>query len=274
VPPGDSPTLVVLGGYALAAAVAAAVAWLVDRRAAVSPGGPPPGFATPWRRAAAFGLVAATLFAGLLAPLALVAASGGAPVLAGDLSELPPGRLFLLHGLLAAATFAWGLLAYGGPEMLAAFGLAAPRPEREVAIGVVGGLIAWGGVLAAARLAAWLLEAAGGGGLLPAEPPALAAYLVAQPVALRLAVSLSAGLAEETFFRGFLQPRLGLGLTTALFVLAHAGWGQPLQLVAVALLSVVYGLLARARGNVWAAVVAHALFDAVQLLVVIPLALC
>ena len=113
----------------------------------------------------------------------------------------------------------------------------------------------------------------GGADLLPSGIPPLVGYVARQPWALRLGISLSAGLVEEGFFRGFLQPRLGLALTTLLFVLAHAGYGQPLQLVAVGLLSIVYGLLTRWRGNIWAAATAHALFDAVQLLVVIPAAL-
>jgi membrane protease YdiL (CAAX protease family) len=127
--------------------------------------------------------------------------------------------------------------------------------------------------LAVALAAAWAIAAAGGQGLLPTAPPALVAYLAAQPALLRLGVSVSAGVVEEVFFRGFLQPRLGLLLTTVLFVLAHTGYGQPLQLVGVAVLSVIYGALSRWRGNVWAAVSAHALFDAVQLLIVIPAAL-
>ena len=55
------------------------------------------------------------------------------------------------------------------------------------------------------------------------------------------------------------------------FALGHVGYGQPFLLLGVTVLSVIYGLLARWRGNVWAAVVAHTLFDAVQLLVIIPL---
>jgi len=38
----------------------------------------------------------------------------------------------------------------------------------------------------------------------------------------------------------------------------------------VTLLSLLYGLLTRWRQNIWPAIVAHFLFDAIQLLVVIP----
>ena len=78
---------------------------------------------------------------------------------------------------------------------------------------------------------------------------------------------------EETFFRGFLQPRVGIALSTALFVLAHASYEQPLMLVGITLLSLVYGFLVKWRQNIWPAITAHVLFDAVQLTVVIPKAL-
>jgi membrane protease YdiL (CAAX protease family) len=75
---------------------------------------------------------------------------------------------------------------------------------------------------------------------------------------------------EETFFRGFLQPRIGIGLSTCLFAFAHLSYDQPLMLVGITALSLFYGALVRWRRNLWAAIVAHFLFDAIQLLVVIP----
>ena len=62
-------------------------------------------------------------------------------------------------------------------------------------------------------------------------------------------------------------------MISTLFVLAHAAYGAPAMFVTVAFLSLAYGWLARRRGSVWAAAAAHALFDAVQLLVVLPAAL-
>jgi membrane protease YdiL (CAAX protease family) len=54
-------------------------------------------------------------------------------------------------------------------------------------------------------------------------------------------------------------------------VLAHLGYGQPFMLVGVALLSLLYADLLRRRGTVWAPIASHAVFDLVQLLVVVPL---
>ena len=98
-------------------------------------------------------------------------------------------------------------------------------------------------------------------------------WIAGLPVALWVLASLSAGVVEETFFRGFLQPRIGLLASSLLFVLAHASYGQPFMLVGVTLLSVIFGLLVRWRQSIWAAIAAHVLFDAIQLLVVIPAAL-
>ena len=59
--------------------------------------------------------------------------------------------------------------------------------------------------------------------------------------------------------------------STVLFALAHLGYGQPFMLIGVTLLSLLYADLMRRRGSVWAPVAAHAVFDLVQLLVVVPL---
>ena len=99
-------------------------------------------------------------------------------------------------------------------------------------------------------------------------------WIGALPFPARAAIALSAGLVEEVFFRAFLQPRVGVFLSTALFALAHLGYGQPFMLVGVTLLSLLYAELMRRRGSIWAPVAAHAIFDLVQLLVVVPLVAC
>ncbi|MGH9361704.1 MAG: lysostaphin resistance A-like protein, partial [Thermoanaerobaculia bacterium] len=149
----------------------------------------------------------------------------------------------------------------------------APQPAREVGLGLVLGVAIWAAALGVLMAVALLVLALGGEELLPKAPPALVPWIAALPWSVRLLVSLSAGAVEETFFRGFLQPRVGIFLATLLFALAHASYGQPLMLVGVAVLSLLYGALVRWRQSVWAAIAAHALFDAVQLLVIVPAAL-
>jgi membrane protease YdiL (CAAX protease family) len=97
--------------------------------------------------------------------------------------------------------------------------------------------------------------------------------IVGLPVWTRILVSLSAGVVEESFFRGFLQPRIGIALSTACFALAHLSYGEPFLLVGVTLLSLIYAFLVKWRQNLWPAMAAHALFDGVQLLIVVPAAL-
>ena len=158
-------------------------------------------------------------------------------------------------------------------RVAAQLGLVTPNLGRELGLGLLLGVGAWAAVLLAIVLVAVLLYLAGGEKLLPKQPPALIPFLAALPFGVRLLLSLSAGVVEETFFRGFLQPRIGILLSTLLFALAHASYGQPFMLVGVSLLSLIYALLVRWRQTIWPAITAHALFDAVQLLVVIPAAL-
>lgn len=80
-------------------------------------------------------------------------------------------------------------------------------------------------------------------------------------------LALASGLAEEAFFRGMLQPRLGLVATSALFGAAHfaprrdlAPW--TLSSVAAGFL---LGALFEATGNLVAPVVAHVAINALNL---------
>ncbi|MFP5288126.1 MAG: CPBP family intramembrane glutamic endopeptidase [Thermoanaerobaculia bacterium] len=158
-------------------------------------------------------------------------------------------------------------------QFRAQFGFAAPSVPREIGIGVLVGAGSWGAVLAVAVLLGLLLMALGREDALPKQPPALIPWIAALPVGVRILISLSAGVVEETFFRGFLQPRIGIFLSSLLFVFAHFSYGQPFMLVGIATLSLIYAFLVRWRQNIWPAIAAHFLFDAVQLLVVIPMTL-
>ncbi|HVR08600.1 MAG TPA: CPBP family intramembrane glutamic endopeptidase [Thermoanaerobaculia bacterium] len=152
------------------------------------------------------------------------------------------------------------------------FGLVAPSISREVLIGLALGACAWGAVLLALFVAALAIYALGGEKALP-KPSAIVPWIASLPVLVRVMVSLSAGFVEEIFFRGFLQPRIGIALSTGCFVLAHLSYGQPFMLFFIALLSLIYASLVRWRQTIWPTIAAHALFDGVQLLVIIPLAM-
>lgn len=152
-------------------------------------------------------------------------------------------------------------------------GLAAPSIPRELGLGISLGFGAWIAVLAFMALVAVGLYLAGSSAADTRELPAMIPWLAGQPLYLRIALCLSAGFVEELFFRGFLQPRMGILASSALFVLAHLSYGQPLMLVGIAALSLIYGVLVRWRQSIWAAIAAHSLFDGIQLLILVPLVL-
>jgi membrane protease YdiL (CAAX protease family) len=277
-------------GLPLLAAIAATYTFdvLCERRRLL-----PPGLRVPWRRITADTLLAAVLWIGVFRPIGELGLE-----LTIDPSRITTPQLFALHALMIFAILVWFALGFAGvrppappptalpepapaaparrsllSELALQLGFRAPHIGREIGIGLLLGVGAWALVLAAligVAIVVWLLHAESA---LPKEPPAIVPWIAALPVGVRLAVSLSAGVVEETFFRGFLQPRIGIALSTAMFALAHLSYGQPLMLVGITLLSLIYAFLVRWRQTVWPAIAAHALFDGVQLLVIIPIVL-
>jgi membrane protease YdiL (CAAX protease family) len=254
----------------LAALAAVGVDRLTERR-----GLRPPGFATPWRRVAASFLLALVLWAGVFGPLGTL---GEATEL--DVSKLTEGQLFLLHGLLVAFLAAWYALGFAGLSpggaaggLAAQFGLRAARPAVELGLGLAAGAVAWAAVILALVVVAALVWWIAGPDALPKRPPPIVPWIAGLPIGLRLLVCVSAGLVEEGFFRGFLQPRAGILIATVFFAMAHLAYEQPLMLVGITLLSLLFSGLVVWRQNILAAAAAHFTFDAIQLLVVIPLAL-
>jgi len=225
-------------------------------------------------RSAALVLMALVLWLAVFAPLAML----GEPM-PTDTSSLTVPQLFSLHMVFIVTLALWYLLGFAGssPSLmlgwLEQFGFRATEIPREIGIGLVAGVVAWFGVICSLLVAALVIYFVGGEEALPTQPPEMIGWLVALPIGIRLALSLSAGVVEETFFRGFLQPRAGIALSTVLFVLAHLSYGQPLLLLGVCLLSLFFAQLVRWRQSIWAAIVAHAVFDAIQLLIVIPAAM-
>jgi membrane protease YdiL (CAAX protease family) len=200
-----------------------------------------------------------------------------------DFSQVGTFDLFFLHGLLALCLVAWYVCGFAGvplsvSDRVAAspssqFGLGARHLEREAGIGVLVGIGAWAFVVGLLICLGVLLWMIGGSEALPDSPPELMVWIAGLPIAVRIALSLSAGFFEELFFRGFLQPRIGITFSTILFVVAHVSYAQPLMLVGVTLLSLVFGYLVKWRQSIWSAVAAHAIFDGIQLIIVIPTAL-
>ncbi len=258
---------------ALLLAVAAAV--MVDR-SAVRRGLDPPGFRDLNRRLYAGLGLAFIFFLGIFYPamtfdrLQEVSFDGSSPVQLFYFQIMLLGWLVLWWGL----GFVTPPLRDDGRRMIRAgvsqLGLRARHVGSELSVGLAAGLIGWLAVLSAALLLGLLVTEFGGEDALGTEPAAQIVWLASMPVGLRIAVSLAAGVVEELFFRGFLQPRVGIAASTALFAGAHLAYGQPFMLFGICLLSLFYARLTTWRRSVWAAMAAHFLFDAVQLLVVIP----
>ena len=81
-----------------------------------------------------------------------------------------------------------------------------------------------------------------------------------------LVIGASAGIGEEAIFRGALQPRFGIVIPSLLFMMLHGPqYGFNLALLGLFAVSVILGLL-RKHLNTTAAMITHALFNAVQVL--------
>ena len=234
----------------------------------------PPGFRQPWRRLAGSLVVAAVLYIGVFAALGMVGLERG-PLPA----SIPPLQLFELHALLVVALLLWLLFGFAGeplgglslPRLFARqLGLATARPAKEAGVGFGLGLLVWPLLVLCMLVVMGLLAAFGAENLLPQQPAPLIVWIAGLPAGLKVGLALSAGVVEEIFFRGFLQPRVGIGVSTLLFVLAHLSYDQPFLLVGVSILSLVFAALVWWRQNIWPAIAAHFLFDAVQLLILIP----
>lgn len=274
---------------------AGACAWWIDRSTAAR-GLLPPGFARArpaegsalpllswlfevYRRPAATALLGLVLWVGVFAAVGQIGLPSAMDQI--DFESLSPLRLFQMHAILVAMLAAWLMLGYwrcghdAGTVIMTQLGLRARTGQAiptEIGIGLGAGVVLWGGVLALVMLSALIVGAVGGFENLPNEAPEMVLWMGSLPVLLRLMVSLSAGVFEEVFFRGFLMPRAGFVTSNVLFVLAHINYEQPFMLLGVALLSVGFSYLTIWRGNIWPAIAAHFLFDAIQLLILVPTA--
>jgi membrane protease YdiL (CAAX protease family) len=81
-----------------------------------------------------------------------------------------------------------------------------------------------------------------------------------------IVLGASAGLGEEAIFRGALQPRYGIIIPSLLFMMLHGPqYGFNLALLGLFGVSIILGLV-RKQVNTTAAMITHALFNAVQVL--------
>jgi len=105
------------------------------------------------------------------------------------------------------------------------------------------------------------------------QPSPMIGFFAKLPWWKKLSIVASAMTVEEAMFRGFFQKRIGLLASTILFALAHYSYGQPMLLVGVTMISLVIGTAFYRTKNLIPGVIAHGVFDAVQIFVIIPIAL-
>ena len=84
-------------------------------------------------------------------------------------------------------------------------------------------------------------------------------------VLFALLIGVGAGLGEETLFRGAVQPKLGIVLTSILFASMHVQYGPSVLLIFLFLFSVALGYL-RQKVNTTATFLVHATYNTVSVL--------
>ena len=70
---------------------------------------------------------------------------------------------------------------------------------------------------------------------------------------------------EEIFFRGFLQPRVGLVPASVIFGFLHVGYGSLTEVLAATVLGLLLGILFQKRKNIYAPILAHLLFNFIMI---------
>ena len=187
---------------------------------------------------------------------------------AKELAATPFYHLFALHWLLITFLAVWWLLT-GRPPLAAFLNIRRERPGEALMTGLAVGFGGWLFTLAVALVVGLILSAAG---LIPknVQPPPMIGYLAALPAWKKATIVFSAMTVEEAFFRGWLQKRVGLIASTTLFAVAHSGFGQPLLLIGVFVISLIIGFTFYRTKNLIPGVVAHGVFDAIQIFVILP----
>jgi membrane protease YdiL (CAAX protease family) len=200
----------------------------------------------------------------------LVTQAALAPDSARDMSHVPLYAMFVLHYILIIFLAGWWL-ASGRPPLAEFLNIRHERPLEVVSVGIAVGVGGWMFTLFIAMIVGLLLQSTG----VLKEPqglPPMIGWMAALPVWKKAIIVFMAMTVEEFFFRSFLQKRIGLIASTLLFALAHFTYGQPLLLIGVTVISLIIGLTFYRTRNVLPGVIAHGVFDAVQLFVIVPFA--
>lgn len=258
-----APRMAYVIPLALVFFVWAVIIWLSERHGLLDAADRFPNAAAKW-----FAYLWLGLFMLVLA--VLVTGSALTPVTVKQLAGAPFYTLFALHAVLIVFLAGWWAVS-GMPNLKEFLNIRHERPAEVLAIGTAVGVGGWIGTLALAAMVGLLLRATGALDN-PPEPPAMIGWMAALPLWKKALIVLSAMTVEEFFFRSFLQKRIGLIASTILFALAHFTYGNPLMLIGVTIISFIIGLTFYRTKNVVPGILAHGVFDAIQLFVIVPIA--
>ncbi|MFN8628247.1 MAG: CPBP family intramembrane glutamic endopeptidase [Candidatus Binatia bacterium] len=173
------------------------------------------------------------------------------------------------HAILALFLLLWWRLRRNGS--LAAFlHLSRDRWPDKIRYGFATGCIGWLVTVACSGMAAGLFALASEPASPASEISPLLVWMAERPLSQRLTIVAVAMTVEESFFRGFMQPRVGLLVSSVLFTLSHFSYGMPVMIVGVFAISLTIGIAFKRAGDLLPCMVAHGVFDAVQLLVILP----
>ena len=211
-------------------------------------------------------VIAGVLFYGILT-IAVFYPAVAAPGAAINPAELWFPALFAGHALLVSFLIVWWILRHDEPlrRFLLLDSLLVRDVERGLWVGAGG----------------WVLTVVGSAVLLapfaetsvvstPSEVPSLMIWLVELPLWRKLVVIVVAMTVEEAFFRAFLQQRIGWIPSSLLFAISHASYGLPTLTVGVFIISLVIGWSLKRTGRLLPCIIAHGVFDSIQLLVILP----
>ena len=201
---------------------------------------------------------------------ALVTQSSSAPVQKKDLLDIPFWSLFSMHMILVIFLLGWWLLTRR-PPIQQFLNLQKENRFRAVMTGIAIGVGGWAITIALAMAFAVILQQMD---LMPddMQPSPMIPWMANLALWQKAVIILSAMTVEEAFFRGWLQKRVGLIVSTVAFVIAHAGYGQPLMLIGITVVSLVIGITFYRTKDLIPCIVAHGVFDAIQLIILVPLA--
>jgi len=192
----------------------------------------------------------------------------------GKAEDIDPAQIWfpsLLagHAVLTIFLLAWWRLR--GNIALATFLRLAPTQLRaKVRRGLITGLYGWLLTLVITGVAVGIATSTRQVAE-PTEIPPVIVWLAELPLPYKLIIIAVAMSVEEAFFRSFLQPRVGLVLSSMLFACSHFSYGLPFMIVGVFCISLIIGVTFARGDDLLPCVIAHGVFDGIQLLVVLPL---